>query len=155
MSQSEQPTAKVLFRVSYEDGTEDVETLWAFDLGGNRYRLANSPSYAYSVSWEDIVYAPFSQADMRPTFERVVEKSGHRTVRLMLDVPIEDGNASSELLRQLVALGCSYEGADRKLISVDIPPGVDLSEIRSFLIEQQATWEYADPTYEELFPHAA
>jgi hypothetical protein len=51
MSDFNQPTAKVLFRVPNNDGSAEVETLWAFDLGNDQYKLGNSPFYAYSVSW--------------------------------------------------------------------------------------------------------
>ena len=78
-------TAKVLFRVEEEDGSENVETLWAFDLGEDRYRLDNSPFYAYSVSPGDTVNAPVDPDEGRPTFSRVLEKSGNRTVRVILD----------------------------------------------------------------------
>jgi hypothetical protein len=33
MSESSMPTAKVLFRVPEGDGSYNVETLWAYDLG--------------------------------------------------------------------------------------------------------------------------
>jgi uncharacterized protein DUF4265 len=52
--------AKVLFRVPNEDETAEVETLWAFDLGEGRYRLDNSPYFAYGVSVGDVVLAPYS-----------------------------------------------------------------------------------------------
>jgi hypothetical protein len=78
------PTAKVLFRVVDEDGSINVETLWAFDLGQDAYRLDNSPFYAYSVSVGDVVFAPVDPQDERPTFQRVLEKSGNRTVRVIL-----------------------------------------------------------------------
>ncbi|RYE02048.1 MAG: DUF4265 domain-containing protein [Sphingobacteriales bacterium] len=51
------PNSKVLFRVPEDDGTAQVETLWATALGDDQYKLDSSPFYAYSVSWEDIVRA--------------------------------------------------------------------------------------------------
>lgn len=48
-------------------------------------------------------------------------------------------------------MGCTYEGADSKLISVDIPPDIDLSAVRAYLIASGVTWEHADPSYEDLF----
>jgi hypothetical protein len=155
MDPNDKPTAKILFRVPYEDETAEVETLWAFDLGQDRYRLANSPFYAYSVSWEDVVYAPYSLEEQRPTFQRVVEKSGRKTVRVRFAVPMRIGDASHNMLQGLVSLGCSYENADSTLVSVDVPPDVRLEAVREFLINENATWEHADPTYDELFPDAA
>jgi len=155
MADSSQPNAKVLFRVPNEDGTAEVETLWASNQGADNYKLDNSPFYAYGVSWEDVVFAPFSAEEGFPAFERVVEKSGNRTVRVVFEIPVETGNESDQLLQGLVALGCSYEGATRSYISVNLPPGVELDVVRNYLIDHDATWEHADPTYEALFPEDA
>lgn len=155
MPDSFRPNAKVLFRVIDEKGGADVETLWATHLGADDYKLDNSPFYAYGVSWEDVVSAPFDPEEGFPTFERVVSKSGNRTVRVIFETPIETGNESDRVLQGLVTLGCSYEGANRKYISVNVPPGVELNVVRTYLIEQKATWEHADPTYAALFPEDA
>jgi len=152
MPDSSQPNAKVLFRVPNEDGSADIETLWATHVGADNYQLDNSPFYAYGVSWEDIVSAPFSPEEGHFTFERVVSKSGNRTVRVFFELAIATGNESDRLLEGLVALGCSYEGATRKYVSVNVPPGIELDVVRSYLIEHNATWEHADPTYAALFP---
>lgn len=155
MSRSPQPNAKVLFRVPNEDGSAEVETLWATSLGGDKYRLDNSPFWAYGVSWEDVVLAPFSEDEGFPTFQAVTSKSGNRTVRVILDPPIERGNASEKMLQGLSAIGCTYEGMGNKYVSVNIPPSVALDSVREYLIESNATWEHADPTYETLFPEDA
>ena len=149
------PNAKVLFRVPEDDGSAQVETLWAKSLGGDQYKLDNSPFYAYSVSWEDIVYAPYDASEERPRFQRVVKKSGNRTVRVMFDPPVESGNPSDQMLQGLVALGCSYEGANRGYMSINIPPEVELQHVREYLIAKEAKWEHADPSYSELFPNDA
>jgi hypothetical protein len=148
---SDDPTAKVLFRVP-SDGDPIVETLWAIPLGNDLYKLDNSPFYAYSVSWQDVVFAPYDEEEDFPTFESVVERSGNRTVRICFETPVQPDNASDQILQGLVALGCSYEGAHRKYIAINIPPAVELAEVRSYLCEREADWEHADPTYDELFP---
>ena len=152
MSEPATPDSKVLFRVEEDDGSAQVETLWATNLGNDRYKLDNSPFYAYSVSWEDIVYAPVDRDEERPTFERVISKSGNRTVRVVFNSPAEKGNASGDILQALVTLGCSYEGANKTYVAINIPPDVKLEAVRTFLIDSGATWEHADPTYTELFP---
>ena len=81
-----------------------------------------------------------------------VEKSGNRTVRLIFDTPVADGEESDRVLKELVARGCSYEGSSRRYIAVNIPPSVNLGSIRAYLIECGANWEHADPRYSELFP---
>jgi uncharacterized protein DUF4265 len=74
MDDSPQPNAKVLFRVPDDDGSAHVETLWAASAGDDTYKLDNSPFFAYGVSWEDVVFAPFKAEEGFPTFERVVSK---------------------------------------------------------------------------------
>jgi len=155
MPNSLRPNAKVLFRVIDEEGGTDVETLWATHLGADDYKLDNSPFYAYGVSWEDVVSAPFNPEEGFPTFDRVLSKSGNRTVRVIFETPTETGNESDRVLQGLVALGCSYEGANRKYVSVNVPSHVELNVVRIYLIEQKATWEHADPTYAALFPEDA
>lgn len=155
MTSTPQPNAKVLFRVPNEDGSAEVETLWATNLGGDEYRLANSPFWAYGASWEDVVSAPFSVDEGFPTFRSVVRKSGNRTVRVIFDPPIESGSESESMLQGLVAIGCGYEGMNNKYVSVNIPPSVPLDSVRNYLIENNATWEHADPTYASLFPEDA
>ena len=152
MNEPIEPNAKVLFRVPNEDGTAEVETLWATPLGDDQYKLDNSPFYAYSVSWHDIVYAPFDTEEGFPTFERVLSKSGNRIIRVVFESPVETGNESDQVMKGLVALGCDYEGANTRYISVNIPPNVKLESVRQYLIQCNATWEHADPSYAELFP---
>ena len=155
MTQPElKPTAKVLFRVE-EDGSANVETLWAFDLGEDRYRLDNSPFYAYSVSVGDVVYAPVDPREGRPTYSRMLEKSGNRTVHVILDPPLAGGNSSDDLVQELLGLGCTYEGANPKYLCIVIPPGSDFAAVCGRLTSREVQWEHADPAYDELYPDAA
>lgn len=145
--------AKVLFRVAEDDGSANVETLWATPLGDDRYQLDNSPFYAYAVSWKDVIYAPRDPDEQLPTFERVISKSGHKTIRIVFESPAIEGSESLDLLQLLVSLGCSYEGANKRYICIDVPPEVDLETVRQFAIQHALQFEHADPTYSELFPN--
>lgn len=155
MSSDASPTAKVLFRVVGEEGKVNVETLWAFELGDDRYRLDNMPFYAYSVSLGDVVLAPIDPAEQRPTFKTILAKCGNRTVRIFFDEPVEDGSKSMLLLDGLVDMGCEYERANSRYIAVTVPPSVELSAVRDYLVENALTWEHADPSYTELYPNDA
>jgi hypothetical protein len=146
------PSAKVLFRVSDADGGASVETLWAVPLGEDRYQVDNSPFYAYDVSWQDIVFAPFNDEEGLPTYETVVWKSGNRTVRIKFDPPASSGNASDAVVQGLVALGCSYEGANASYVSVNVPAAVELQAVCAHLIRHEVKWEHADPSYEAMYP---
>src|SRR5687767_7926575 len=144
---------KVLLTVP--DG--EVETLWAIARGDHRYELDNLPWFAYGVSVGDVVEASPDE-DGVLVFERVLHKSGNRTVRVML----EHAEASDQLtfesqrtLEQLQAAGCDYEGMNRILFAINVPPAVPLETVATILIESGFEWEHADPTYDELHPGAA
>lgn len=154
--QAEEPTAKVLFRVEYgDDDSADVETLWAFDLGNDNYKIDNLPYFAYGVSWNDVVYAPYDADEERATFKHVVSKSGNRTIRIIFDTSYKEVPESKALLDNLVELGCDFENANSKLVVINVPPSVDLNEAANMINDSEAEWEYADPTYDELFPDKA
>lgn len=152
---SSHPTAKVLFRIPDGDSGATVETLWAVPLGNDRYKLDNSPFFVYGVSWQDVVFAPHDPQEQMPTFQSVVERSGNRTVRLILDPRLAPGNVSEQILDGLKEIGCSFERAHSGYVSVNIPPSVDMGSVRSYLMARDAQWEHADPTYESLFPDEA
>ena len=138
-------------KVALTDDEGRVETLWATPIGGYLYRLENIPFYAFGVSWNDVVEAPLDE-DERPAFRRVVEKSGNRTVRIML----EDVRApeAKPRLEGLLKFGCGYEGHPPRLLAINVPPETSLDDVAGYLAEAGIDWEYADPTYEELFPKA-
>jgi hypothetical protein len=148
-----QPSAKVALRGP--DG--EVETLWAFDLGGGQYRLDNLPWYAYRVSLADVVEAAPDDLGQLHML-RVVAKSGNRTLRLIFagaDLETDWPSEIREVMDWLVEHGCSYEGANRRYQAVNVPPEVDLGAITTFLTEAGVRWEYADPSYEDLHPGEA
>ena len=108
MEESPDPDAKVLFRVPSDDETDEanVETLWAWNLGDDRYRLDNLPYFAYSVSTDDIVYAPFDENEGFPIFRKVLEKSGNRTIRIIFEESVEPESSSQVGLAELLDRGC-------------------------------------------------
>jgi len=135
-----------------EGGT--IETLWAVRVAPDEdlFRLDNSPFYAYGVSYGDIVTAVQSAPEMYD-FVAVVTRSGNRTVRLLLpDDADSEPPASKRILDGLVALGCSYEGAFSRTISMTVPSNVSLTDVAAYLVATGREWEYADPTYDDLFP---
>jgi hypothetical protein len=142
----EDAKVKVLLR-----NDEYVETLWAERVGPDRYRLDNSPFWAYGLSWLDVVEArPDENGQL--AFARIVEKSGHRTVRIIFDPGIDEDPEGQAVVDDLVRQGCSYEGMHPGYIAVDIPPGVDLIGVARYLTEQGVRWEHADPRYSDLYP---
>jgi hypothetical protein len=117
-------------------------------LGSNRYKLDNSPFYAYGVSWEDVIEAVPAEDGFLEFTCRIL-KSGNRTLRVIFDSPTVHPE-SEAVLKQLVHLGCSYEGMQSRLISINVPPDADFEAVTKYLTGQaNVRWEYADPTYAE------
>lgn len=128
----------------------DVETLWAMPVDVNLYRLDNSPFFAYGVSWQDVIEATPGE-DQFLEYVRCVRKSGNRTVRVIFQDYQTNDQPAQDILRELRNLGCSYEGMQPRMISINVPARVDLDEVTEFLSEQSGLqWEYADPTYDEV-----
>ena len=140
----EERLEKVLLRGP--DG--EVETPWAAPLGENRYRLDNLPFFAYSVSWRDVIET--ERRDGANEFVRVIEKSGNRTVRVILDEPADESEAMQRVLDSLTEIGCGLERMTQRYIVVNVPPDVDLEKVQEYLNASDQQWEHADPTYEEL-----
>ena len=73
----------------------------------------------------------------------------HRTIRILFP---DEGYQTAPHLEHLVSMGCSYEGANKRLFAINLPPQVDLDEVCDYLTESEVNWEYVDPTYPDLFP---
>lgn len=132
--QPDEGLKKVQFVIEQdEDGYPPVsiETLWARRTKDGYYELDNSPFYALDVSWKDVVDIE-EVPDGTLQFKRVVKQSGHSTIRV---VTLKKGELEP-IKRKLEKLGCSWEGGDvPSLISVDIPPHIDIEPVRNLLQE--------------------
>jgi hypothetical protein len=144
---------KIVFEIPREDSEEvDIETPWAEYLGDGRYRLRNTPYFAYGASFEDIIRCERKyEDDSRPYFVEVLEKSGHRTLRVILDEPVEGSKRSKEILERLARMDCGYDGNGHTYFAVNVQPHCDFESVCRYLTEQELQWEHADPTYDELY----
>ena len=137
-------------KVLLQEG-EYVETLWADPLGSDLYRLDNSPFWAYGVSWRDVVEAhPDPDGMLRMT--RVAEKSGHRTIRVILKPGVDESPEAQAVMDGIRELGASYEGVNPTYLAIDTPPGVELMAVKSYLEERGVQWEPAGPRYSDICP---
>jgi hypothetical protein len=82
----------------------------------------------------------------------VIEKSGNRSVRVILDPPLADGNSSDKLVQELIDLGCTYGGANPGYLCIVSPPDSDFATVCTRLTSHEVQWEHADPEYDELYP---
>lgn len=139
-------------KIEMRDSDGFVETAWAqrTDPDRNEFRLDNNPFYAYGVSADDIVEGePIAPGMYR--FVRVVRPSGNRSVRVAFETFKSDAPEAHPILAGLKSLGCDYEGMFGRVIAVNIPPHVNLARVADFLTDTGIRWEYANPTYTDLF----
>lgn len=134
---------KVKIKIKNDEG--DIETLWAKSLGEDKYKIENSPFFAYGISWKDIIEAHVGDSGILE-LKRVIEKSGHRTVRVIS----KENEIDKDFIKELNNLGCSVEEANNKFIAIDIPEKVNLDAVIKYISKHTYEWEYADPTYHEV-----
>jgi hypothetical protein len=108
---------------------ELFESLWATDLGGDRYRLENVPYGSIGLHNLDVVRAVRRKAFEVPRFAELVTPSGHRTMKLAFRHE-GDRAAREGVLRRIVDLGCTFERATESLYAIDVPPEVDRRALR-------------------------
>src|SRR5512138_2592512 len=132
------------------EGGPVEDAVWAEPLGSERYRVESCPFFAYGISRDDVVRAPDVPSDGGPFLDDVLEKGGHRTLRLTLGPSAELRSASVQrVLERLIDLGCTHELLRPRLVAIDLPPEVDL-EVATELLQEAAragalSWEWADP----------
>jgi hypothetical protein len=153
IKESKVSLAKIKILLQHDENDPNAwraETLWAIDLGDNLYKLNNSPFFAYGISCDDVVYAPFNVNEGFPIFERIVTKSGNRTVRINFDSLPEPGNHEEAVLKHIKDAGYAYEKCSLTFIAVETGPDGDFDGLLKYLTAEQIEWEYADPTFEQI-----
>lgn len=142
---ADKPTACIRFKVEDETGEPFGETMWAYNLGRDRYKVANLPFFVYGVSAHDIVLAPYDRRTGLPTFERVIIKSGNRTLRAGFSQRVSPGNRTRQVLDKLIEMGCGIEGADGSHFAFNVPATVELGKVAAILDRTAVIWELSDP----------
>jgi len=124
---------KVLFEIENEDGSIDIESVWAIPTE-HGYRIDNIPFYAKGVACDDeIIAAPDEDGMLR--FVELRSPAGHSTIRLWF-ANESDVQPVRDVLRKM---GCSSELDLSRLVAVDVPPSVPYSRLRAYLEQQEAT----------------
>ena len=130
----------------------NAESVWAEPVSDNSvraYYIKNTPFYANSVSFLDIVTIQESK-DIKGVFflSDIVEKSGHSTYRILFD-PENVGFES--YWKKLELLGCGYESSTEGTIqgtkgfyAVDVPKETDIFEVYEVLEdgENNGIWTF-------------
>lgn len=142
----EQPT-KLLFRLEKDDDGEwppvDIESVWAAKQADGTLILRNTPFFASGVSNNDTVSAV--EVDGELWFDRVVKRSGHGTIRVVVYEASENG--TQHYIRSVRKFGCEAELSHLdNLFAVDLLPDADITGLLHFL---QAEHEAEHIDYEE------
>ena len=132
------------------DPGPEADWLWAEHLGSDRYRVESCPFFAYGISRDDVVRAVEPGGGDAPRLVDVMEKGGHRTLRMALDPAAELSHRPVQaLLEELLQLGCTHEALRPKIVAIDLPPEVDVAVVAAILQtrlrEGLILWEWADP----------
>ena len=113
-----------------------TESVWAEPLGGDRYRIRNSPFYAYGFSFLDVVHAHSGLDDAPfPIVTEPIVRSGHSTYRLVLKAAVDQNEQFQRAWAPLQAAGCSFEASGDRLLAVDVPPQADIFTVYRLLEE--------------------
>ena len=113
------------------------ESLWARDFGGGRFRIENVPFYAYGLNFYDVVEARALRPELKPSVMRVLERSGHQTIRVMFDeATVEEERI--DRLNSLADLHVSYESCNPRYFALDLEPEASMNAVRDRLDAWQA-----------------
>lgn len=127
---------KVVAEIPAEPGDVSRESMWAEPLGEGRFRLKNSPWFAYGLSVEDVVRC---SEDEIPEIEEVVEAGGHRTLRVIFNEKAVNADEQYRILTRLAEHGVDGERATAGFLALDVPPEADYESVIAYLeeLEQQ------------------
>lgn len=97
------------------------EQLWTRQLADDRFEVACLPFFSYGICYRDVV-----TIDSNHLVASVVQKSGHRTLRVALVTGHHDRNQLHEHLHgKVVEAALPHEWLQGTYLSVDLPPGTD------------------------------
>ena len=117
------------------------EQLWTVQLTEETFEVACLPFFSYGVCFRDVV-----SLHVGGLLAGVVNKSGHRTLRVSIDRGQTRVDELHELLHgQVVRLGLAHEWFQGTLLAVDLAPGFDPSPLYgaldAFVSSRALYWE--------------
>lgn len=132
-----------------EDGWPPAgsEGIWAVPLGGNLYRVDNTPWFVRGVAAEDTIEADVDEHD-RLEFVQVRERGGHNAVRVIPRVDGLLGGSLQLVLEQFAPHGVTGEGMSSpvSMVALDIGPDAPLPVVKALLVsgESNGLWYYEE-----------
>ncbi|MFD9633939.1 DUF4265 domain-containing protein [Streptomyces violascens] len=95
--------------------------MWTRQLADDRFEVACLPFFTYGICHRDVV-----TIDSNHLVSAVVQKSGHRTLRVALIAEHHDRDQLHELLHdRITEAGLSHEWLQGTYLAVDPAPGSD------------------------------
>lgn len=137
--------------IQLSDDEGRTETLPAEPMGEGHYQMLHSPSFAYGISRGDIFTVRETEDGMCVVSE-VTEKSGNRTVRVLLTRLELDSPEIVAILDKSSSLGCDCENLLLQMITINVPAEVEMRLLTELLIEKGVWWEISDPDYRLAVP---
>ena len=121
----------------------DGESIWALKLANDLFEIKNVPCYAYDLNMGDKVLATIQPPDLVPRIQKVVGKSGHRTLRALLHENA-DLTEWKKLMNKLGDYKASVIQASDRFFAFDIPPEGDYDSLYLKLedLEQAGILQY-------------
>lgn len=124
-----------------EDGWPPAESegLWAVPLGGDLYRVDNTPWFVRGVAAEDTIEAR-ADVDGVAWFVRVCERGRRIVVRVIPRVDGPLGGSRLSVLERFGPLGVRGEGTSSpvNMVALDIGPDAPLPSIKALLVSGEA-----------------
>ncbi len=134
IQESQDEFVKIVFRFYSElFEKEMIETLWCKPLDAELgiYQVDNIPFYAPLLAADDVVFAEKDEKEGGMlAYKQTLKESGNSTIHL---VRLNDQVDLNDLLKQLVELGCNFEGVNENYAAIDVPCDVHYQPVRQLL----------------------
>ncbi|MEV5505558.1 DUF4265 domain-containing protein [Streptomyces orinoci] len=105
------------------------EQLWTRRIADDRFEVTCLPFFTYGICYRDVV-----TIDGNHMVSAVVEKSGHRTLRVALAAEHRDGERLHDLLHgKVTEVGLPHEWLHGTYLAVDLAPGADAAGLVAVL----------------------
>ena len=120
--------------------------LWAVPLGGDRFRIDNTPWFVRGISADDVVEALAGSDGVLWATQRL-EDGGRQTIRV---IAFRDGPLSGDpaaVRAEFVPLGLTGEIAQQYgLVALDVPPGTALAPVKALLNagKRDGRWDFEE-----------
>jgi len=132
---------KLRFPFTNSRGEGETETMWTLQREEG-YEIDNIPFYVTGIALGDVVGAE-PDVDGVLWYSTLIRPSGHSTIQILLSSENDVDLVREELAR----MGCASEVSDiRRLVAVDVPPGVPYETVKAFLDRsaKAGTFEYQE-----------